>query len=835
MFGAHSKFAQALVVFCRAALVLGPAGLCFGQGATPTQTTLNLSSASVQIGTTVTLTANVTSGSAPVYPGLVIFCNASAPYCEDSAILGQAQLTPNGTAITHLRLGVGSYNVKATFQGVGHTSMHSSTLRQASSSVAKLLTVQSPTALPSSTTLNVAGGSGAFQLTGTVITAGKPIAGGTVSFVDLANGQSSLGTLPLSSGKPGLQLNLSASVGLDAIQSASGDLNGDGIPDLVNTFYQDFVNILLGKGDGTFRNGQQSATFDHGAGAVTIADFNSDGILDIAVGDPSDNPGKVSILLGKGDGTFIWKSDLPSGVGSTSLISRDFDSDGIPDLAVLSQYDSTVTVALGSGDGTFYSAKMIALDGEPAIANFGETYFALMSADFNHDGSLDLAVAVNHGSNSASVDLLLGAGDGTFTLTPFPLEVQSPGVIASADFNGDGLPDLAISDLNTDTVTCLLGDVHGSFTVLSPLTSGTRFLEGVTAADFNGDGIPDLAVFGTFENIPILYGKGDGTFAEGTKGQELVTYTHSLTVADFNGDGVPDFNVIYDYAYSSEILLSEPTHTFSLGISLPGGGQHSLVASYSGDNSYRSSSSTPLAVQNVTATPAIFPRSGSYAAPKKITITDATPGAVIHYILNANGTPPGISKLYTGPFYVQETSTQGGVVETFVSIDATAVAPGYLPSAIAETFVQLAAPSRTVLGIAPGNSVEVGTPVTLAAHVTGDPLFHQGVVLFCNAAAAHCEGSAILGSAQLVAGGWATLRLQLGVGTYSIRAVFQGTPTRSLSSYPLNYYYPYGSSASEAQTLIIRGKSATSTGVVKAEQENGTYNFGSQVTVFGKA
>jgi len=138
MFSAHSKFVQALIAFCGAALTLSIPSLCHAQGALPTRTTLGLSSTSVRPGSTVTLKATVISGNAPVYPGLVVFCNDSAPYCEDSAILGQAQLMPNGTAIVHLRFGIGSYSIKAAFQGVVHTSLHSPTLRQASSSAAKL-------------------------------------------------------------------------------------------------------------------------------------------------------------------------------------------------------------------------------------------------------------------------------------------------------------------------------------------------------------------------------------------------------------------------------------------------------------------------------------------------------------------------------------------------------------------------------------------------------------------------------------------------------------------------------------------------------------------------
>src|SRR5882757_8810668 len=225
MFGAHSKFAQARVSFCGVILALITPGISLASVATPTQTTLSLSSSSVQTGTTVTLSANVTSGPAPIYPGLVVFCNADALYCEDVAVLGQAQLTPNGTATIHLRLGAGSYNIRAAFQGVVHTTEHSPTLRQPSSSASQALTVQlavSPT--PTTTMLTVPRDPGiSHQMTGTVLTpGGNPVAGGTVSFFDQIDGEKLLGSLPLSSSPQSIWFNISAvQTGYYLYQSAS--------------------------------------------------------------------------------------------------------------------------------------------------------------------------------------------------------------------------------------------------------------------------------------------------------------------------------------------------------------------------------------------------------------------------------------------------------------------------------------------------------------------------------------------------------------------------------------------------------------------------------------
>ena len=573
------------------------------------------------------------------------------------------------------------------------------------------------------------------------------------------------------------------------------------------------MTILLGKGDGTFTAQPNAQLNSTGGGPLTVADFNGDGIPDIAVGNDIDDESqcaqtgcKVSILLGKGDGTFTLQSEFPDGYDNTEIISRDFDGDGIPDLAVLSGGDSTVTVALGNGDGTFDSVKTIALDGVSPIG--------LVSADFNHDGALDLAVTVAPLSNSngtTKIDLLVGTGDGTFTTTSFPVTGQISEGMVSADFNGDGIPDLVVVSHDARSVTCLLGDDHGGFRALPTLTLGYDPIDGLYLGDFNGDGLLDLL------NGSVLYGKGDGTFTE-VDTPVVIFGTTSLTVADFNGDGFSDIagprnSASVDQQIHEYIQLSQPSHSFSLGVSLPGG-QHSIVASYSGDSSYQPSASTPVTLQNVTAIPGIFPGSGYIEAPQKVTITDATPGAAIYYSIGEGAPPTTASTLYTGPFYVS------GLNQEYIY--ATATGPtGYLPSESASVSYSAGQASQTILDISPGDSVEVGTPVTLAAHVTSTPAFHQGVVLFCNAAAAHCEDSAILGSAQLVAGGWAKLRLQLSVGTYSIRAVFQGAGEYTLS-------------ASEAQTLVVRGKSATSTGVVSAEQTNGLYKFTSQVAVFGK-
>jgi uncharacterized protein (DUF2141 family) len=175
---------------------------------------------------------------------------------------------------------------------------------------------------------------------------------------------------------------------------AVGDFNGDGKLDIAVTgggygfSIGHVVTILLGNGDGTFRLAQNS-TFPTGSNpwAIVAADFNGDGKLDLAVANQDD--GTLTILLGNGDGTFTPATGSPVAVGSGpyALAAADLNSDGKLDLVVANQNDTTVTVLLGNGDGTFTPAagSPIAVGGAPNSVAVG---------DFNSSGRLGIAVAV---------------------------------------------------------------------------------------------------------------------------------------------------------------------------------------------------------------------------------------------------------------------------------------------------------------------------------------------------------------------------------------------------------------------------------------------------------
>jgi len=139
--------------------------------------------------------------------------------------------------------------------------------------------------------------------------------------------------------------------------------------------------------------------------SVVVADFNGDGNADLAVGNAADNT--VSVLLGKGDGTFQPKVDYPTARAPGVLAVGDFNGDGKPDLVVTASIDNKVSVLLNKGDGTLLPHIDFSAGTNPAAVAVG---------DFNGDGKLDLVVV----SLPNAANILLGNGDGTFTAKLLP-------------------------------------------------------------------------------------------------------------------------------------------------------------------------------------------------------------------------------------------------------------------------------------------------------------------------------------------------------------------------------------------------------------------------------
>ena len=353
---------------------------------------------------------------------------------------------------------------------------------------------------------------------------------------------------------------------------AAADLNGDKRGDLL-VLSNSTVYIFYGKGDGTFQNGP-TMPVSVPYGAIGSGDFNQDGIADIAV---TDGYGEVYILLGTGNGTYSAPTGYWVGTQAGQFYVEDYDGDGHPDLVFAGghpdyltpvAYDSQVWVLFGNGDGTFASATVTPIDGAFDSQNLPT---GIVTADFNGDGKPDLATA-NPTSNSISV--MLGKGSGAFRLpTNTSLGAVQPTSIAAGDFNGDGSQDLVVTD-GVSNVDILLGKGDGTFQkpLVYPVIGKTP--SAVVAGDFNGDKKLDLAVADSASGaVSLLLGNGDGTFKTAATfpvGSNPV----SLFAADLNGDGKLDLAVANSGTFSTagtntgniSILLGKGDGTFQAAV-----------------------------------------------------------------------------------------------------------------------------------------------------------------------------------------------------------------------------------------------------------------------------
>jgi hypothetical protein len=214
------------------------------------------------------------------------------------------------------------------------------------------------------------------------------------------------------------------------------------------------------------------------------------------------------------------------------------NGDGIPDIEVANSNSASVSVLLGVGDGTFRP---------PLLTHLPYDVFDLVARDFNGDGLPDVAAVAytNH-----QVYVLLGNGDGTLKLGASLKAGPDPVHIDAADFNNDGAVDLVVANQNMGSYgsfTCFLGRGDGTFRSGLTYATGGEHSSGISAGDFNNDGRADVVVSNAQTgNISVLMGNGNGTFGEPALFPTR-PWPVGSTVGDFNHDGSLDIAVALPY------------------------------------------------------------------------------------------------------------------------------------------------------------------------------------------------------------------------------------------------------------------------------------------------
>ncbi len=284
--------------------------------------------------------------------------------------------------------------------------------------------------------------------------------------------------------------------GADPICIATADFNRDGYPDLAELNYRDQnIQIFLNTRIGGFRN--TGNVIEPGRIPINIAtgDFNEDEFPDLAV---SMRYHKIILMMGKGDGTFKESVTLPAKGQPTGVVVGDYNKDDHLDIAfaVAGSGRTGVQVYWGKGKGEFESSGPFKGGGQPlSIANI----------DANGDGYLDLVTSSN---SLHAVTQLLNNKDKTFTTLQDFASGEFPKFVAVGDFSGDGIPDLAVSNATSDYVTISLGYGDGYFTYPPIIHPTDEYPQGMAVGDFNKDGRPDIAVSTRDKNlIDILLSK----------------------------------------------------------------------------------------------------------------------------------------------------------------------------------------------------------------------------------------------------------------------------------------------------------------------------------------
>jgi hypothetical protein len=516
------------------------------------------------------------------------------------------------------------------------------------------------------------------------------------------------------------------------------DLNGDGKLDLITgSGEQGSVSILKNistPGNIAFAP-QLAVAFNNAAYAIETADFDGDGKLDIAVANGANNTVAVRLNTGTGnDISFAATQSFSVGQDPLDIALGDIDGDGKADIVASNHIGSTLSILRNiSTTGNISFADRLDINSKP------QPYYILLS-DIDGDGKQDIVTTNHLDFGDAKVGYIYQntstAGAPSFIdgkeyfIGPF---LMAPAV---ADMDGDGKPDLVVVDKQTNNGNIIRNQsTPGNVSLTSAKTFGTfSYPSNVAVADFNGDGKPDVVVTdGSYPNTaslmlnqvdplrptvvsctPARAGEGTTVTLNGTNFTDVASVT-------LGGKAATSFTVVSPTTITAVVPLTTSgnasvTNAYGTGnyfnfvfipkpvvskvtVSVSGAVKtYTITGLYLGDASAVSFDGTPAASYTNTDNFTIVAKTG-LAVPAIITIK--TPGGTTNYSYYPLPTISGFSP----------SSAKAGDAVTITGTNftgATAVAIGGTPAA--SYVVNSAITITAVIGAGSSGTVKVTTP-----------------------------------------------------------------------------------------------------------------------------